>query len=83
MCPWKVGIIQKSRLSVLWFGVDSENSTVSCSILLFLEKLYLNDLSNKTLTRSSSLWFNKVLSILQEISRSFIHRSENKGQRKR
>ena len=41
MYPWKVDVIQKSGLSKHF--LDSKNSTVSGSILLFLEKLYLDD----------------------------------------
>ena len=52
MCPWKVDAIPKSGLSKRF--VDSKNSTVSDSVLLFVEKLYLDYPYNKIFTRSSS-----------------------------
>ena len=48
MCPWKVEAIQKNGLSKCF--VESKNSTVSGSILLPLEKLYLDDPYNKVFT---------------------------------
>ena len=45
MCPWKVDAIQKSGLSKRF--LDSKNSIVSDSILLFVEKLHLDDPYNK------------------------------------
>ena len=52
MCAWKVEAIKKSGLSKRF--VDSKNSTVSDSILLFVEKLYLDNPYNKIFTISSS-----------------------------
>ena len=52
MCLQKVEVIQKSSLSKCF--VDSNNSTASDSILLFVERLYLDD-PYKMFTRSSSL----------------------------
>ena len=52
MCTWKVDAIQKSGLSKCF--ADSKNSTVSDRILLFVEKLYLDDPFNKIFTISSS-----------------------------
>lgn len=75
MCPQKVDSIQKRGLSKHF--VDSNNSTVSDSILLFVERLYLDD-PYKIFARPSSLWFNKVLSRLWRLSRNFILFSENK-----
>ena len=40
MCPWKVDAIQK-RVDCQKRFVDSKNSTVSDSVLLFAKKLYL------------------------------------------
>ena len=48
MCPWKVDAIQKSGLSKRF--LDSKNSIVSDSILLFVEKLHLDDPYNKMFT---------------------------------
>ena len=48
MCPWKVDAIQKSVLSKRF--LDSKNSIVSDSILLFVEKLHLDDPYNKMFT---------------------------------
>ena len=52
MCPWKVDAIQKSGLLKLF--IDSKNSTVSDSIWLFVEELYLDDPYNKMFTIPSS-----------------------------
>ena len=52
MRPWEVDAIQNSGLSKQF--VDFENSSVSVSISLFVEKLYLNDQYNKTFTTLSS-----------------------------
>ena len=51
MWLWKVDI-QKISLSKCF--VDYKNLIVSASILLFIEKLYLDDPYNKIFTRSSS-----------------------------
>ena len=51
MRPWEVDAIQNSGLSKQF--VDFENSTVSGSISLFVEKLYLDDQYNKMFTTLS------------------------------
>ena len=48
MCLWKVEPIQRGGLSKLF--LDSKISTVSDSILLFVEKLYLDGPYNKMFT---------------------------------
>ena len=65
--PWKVDAIQKS--SLLKRFEDSKNLTVGDSISLFVDDPY-----NKMFTILSSKWFNKVLSRLQRLSRSFVQR---------
>ena len=67
MCPWKVDAIQKSVLSKRF--LDSKNSIVSDSILLFVEKLHLDDPYNKMFT--SLQWFNKVSSRLLSFFEEF------------
>ena len=52
MCPGEVDVIQKSGLSKCF--VDFKNLPVSDSILLFVEKLYLDDPYNKMFTKASS-----------------------------
>ena len=52
MFPWAIDAIQKSGLSKRF--VDSKNSTVNDNILLFVEKLYLDDPYNEMFTISSS-----------------------------
>ena len=64
MCPWKVDVNKKSDLSKRFI-----DSIVSGSILLFVEKLYLDDTHNKVFTRSASQWFNKVLSRLRRLKK--------------
>ena len=81
MCPWKVDAIQKSGFSKRF--VDSNNSTIKDSILLFVEDLYLDDPYNEILAISFLQWFNNVSSRLLRLSSSFVLCSENKGQRKR
>ena len=50
MCLWKVDAIQKSGFSKRF--VDSNNSTIKDSILLFVEDLYLDDPYNEILAIS-------------------------------
>ena len=52
MCPGEVDVIQKSGLSKCF--VDFKNLPVSDSILLFVEKLYLDGPYNKMFTKASS-----------------------------
>ena len=52
MCPLKLDAIQQSGL--LKRFVDFKNTSVSVSILLFVEKLYLDDPHNKMFTISLS-----------------------------
>ena len=81
MCPWKVDTIQKLGQSKCF--IDFKKSTASYSIFLFVEKIYLDDPCNRMLTRSSSQWFNIVMSRLWRLSRRFVLCLENKEQYKR
>ena len=59
--------------------VDSKKSTVSDSILLFVEKLYLDDPYNKIFTISSSQSFNNISSRLLRLSGVLFFIRKTKG----